>query len=165
MTVIPTNKPLIRVDLPDMIYRTQKGKFHAVVEQIAQRHEKGQPVLVGTISIENSELLSKLLRQRGIPHQVLNAKYHDLEAQIVAQAGRKGAVTVSTNMAGRGTDIILGGNPAFMARQEMLKRGYASALIEEAASISQVDDEEVLQAREVYNQLLEEKKEGNRTGA
>jgi len=158
VTVIPTNKPLIRVDLPDMIYRTQKGKFNAVVEQIAQRHEKGQPVLVGTISIENSELLSKLLRQRGIPHQVLNAKYHDLEAQIVAQAGRKGAVTVSTNMAGRGTDIILGGNPAFMARQEMLKRGYASALIEEAASISQVDDEEVLQAREVYNQLLEEKK-------
>jgi len=152
VAVIPTNKPLIREDLPDMIYRTQGGKFSAVVEQIAQRYEKGQPVLVGTISIENSELLSKLLRQRGIPHQVLNAKYHDLEAQIVAQAGRKGAVTVSTNMAGRGTDIILGGNPAFMARQEMLKQGYSSVLIEQAASHSQVDEEEILQAREVYNE-------------
>jgi preprotein translocase subunit SecA len=157
VTVIPTNKPLIRKDLPDMIYRTEKGKFLAAVEDIAKRHEKGQPILVGTISIEKSELLSKLLRQRGIPHQVLNAKYHDLEAQIVAQAGRKKAITVSTNMAGRGTDIILGGNPSFMARQEMLQQGYSSALIEEAASHSEVDDEEVLQARECYQKLYKEK--------
>lgn len=157
--VIPTNKPLIREDLPDMIYRTEQGKFQAAVEQIVNCHGKGQPVLVGTISIEKSELLSKLLRQRGIPHQVLNAKYHDLEAQIVAQAGRKGAVTVSTNMAGRGTDIILGGNPSFMARQEMLKQDFSSALIEEAASHSLVEDEEILQAREVYNQLYKKMQE------
>jgi len=159
VTVIPTNKPLIRQDLPDMIYRTEKGKFLAAVEQIVARHEKGQPVLVGTISIERSELLSELLRKRGITHQVLNAKFHDLEAQIVAQAGRKGAVTVSTNMAGRGTDIILGGNPGFMARQEMLKQGYNSALIEDAASHSEVEDEEILQAREVYNQLYKQMQE------
>ncbi|HHY05791.1 MAG TPA: preprotein translocase subunit SecA [Clostridia bacterium] len=157
VTVVPTNKPMIRQDLPDMIYRTEEGKFGAVVEDIVQRHEKGQPILVGTISIEKSELLSKLLRKRGIPHQVLNAKYHDLEAQIVAQAGRKGAITVSTNMAGRGTDIILGGNPSFMARQEMLQQGYESALLEEAASYSQVADKEVLEAREIYQKLYQEK--------
>ncbi|HHX96758.1 MAG TPA: preprotein translocase subunit SecA, partial [Clostridia bacterium] len=109
--VVPTNKPMIREDLSDLIYRSEKGKFEAVVEDIAARHQKGQPVLVGTISIEKSELLSKLLKKRGISHQVLNAKYHDWEAQIIAQAGRQGAITVSTNMAGRGTDIILGGNP------------------------------------------------------
>ncbi|MDD4146243.1 MAG: preprotein translocase subunit SecA [Clostridia bacterium] len=156
VTVVPTNKPLIRRDLPDMIYRTEEGKFLSAVEEIAARHEKGQPILVGTISIEKSELLSKLLRQRGVQHQVLNAKYHDLEAQIVAQAGRKGAVTVSTNMAGRGTDIILGGNPSFMARQEMLQQGYASPLLEEAASHSQVADEEILEARASYQKLYAE---------
>ena len=116
---IPTNRPMIRKDLPDSIFRTEKGKFEAVIEDIIQCHEKGQPVLVGTISIEKSELLSKMLNRRGIKHEVLNAKYHDKEAEIVAQAGKKGAVTIATNMAGRGTDIMLGGNAEYMAKAEM----------------------------------------------
>lgn len=159
VTVIPTNKEMIRQDLPDVVYRTELGKFRAAVEAIAERHAKGQPVLVGTISIEKSEVLSKMLKEKGIAHQVLNAKYHEMEAQIVAQAGRKGAVTVSTNMAGRGTDILLGGNPGFLARLEMLKEGYSSLIIEEAASHSVVDDEQVLRARERYEQLFAEKKQ------
>ncbi|MCL6448706.1 MAG: preprotein translocase subunit SecA [Armatimonadetes bacterium] len=119
VVVIPTNMPMIRRDLPDVIYKTERAKFQAVVEEIARRHATGQPVLVGTISIEKSEILSQLLKKRGIPHQVLNAKYHDKEAEIVAQAGRLGAVTIATNMAGRGTDILLGGNPEFLAQAEL----------------------------------------------
>ena len=157
--VIPTNKEMIRQDFPDVVYRTEEGKFKAVVEAIAEHHAKGQPVLVGTISIEKSERLSKMLKEKGISHQVLNAKYHDKEARIVAQAGRKGSVTVATNMAGRGTDILLGGNPAYMAKLEMLEEGYSSALIEEAASHSVVDDEEILRARARYNQLYEKMKQ------
>lgn len=156
--VIPTNKEMIREDLPDVIYRTEKGKFDAVVEDIVQAHQTGRPVLVGTISIEKSEILSQLLKKRGIPHQVLNAKYHEMEAQIVAQAGRKGAVTVSTNMAGRGTDIILGGNPGFLAKQQMLEMGFELSVIEEASSHNPDIDVEVARAREVYQKIYEEKK-------
>lgn len=122
VVVIPTNKPMIRHDLPDVVYKTEQAKFRAVVEEIARRHATGQPILVGTISIEKSEILSQMLRKRGIPHQVLNAKYHDKEAEIVAQAGRLGAVTIATNMAGRGTDILLGGNPEFLAQAELRER-------------------------------------------
>ena len=122
---IPTNKPMIRNDLSDVIYKTEKGKFSAVIDQIVECHERQQPVLVGTISIEKSEHLSKLLKQRGVPHVVLNAKHHDREAEIVAQAGKIGAVTIATNMAGRGTDIVLGGNAEFMAKTEMRRQGYA----------------------------------------
>ncbi|MBX6370719.1 MAG: preprotein translocase subunit SecA [Acidothermus sp.] len=122
---IPTNRPMIRIDQPDVVFKTEKAKFEAVVEDIAERHAKGQPVLVGTTSVEKSELLSGMLLRRGIPHEVLNAKYHEKEAAIVAQAGRKGAVTVATNMAGRGTDIMLGGNPEFLARQELAERGLS----------------------------------------
>ena len=118
---IPTNKPMIRKDLPDVVYKTEQAKFEAVVDDIAERHEKGQPVLVGTTSVEKSERLSKMLKRRGIPHQVLNAKYHEKEAEIVAQAGRLGAVTIATNMAGRGTDILLGGNPEFLAKEALRK--------------------------------------------
>src|SRR6201991_3492884 len=136
---IPTHRPMIRMDHPDVIYKTEKAKFNAVIEDIAERHATGQPVLVGTVSVENSEILSQLLRRRGIPHSVLNAKFHAQEATIIAQAGRKGGVTVATNMAGRGTDILLGGNPEFLASAELNQRGldpmespdeYAKALEE-----------------------------------
>nr|BFE76378.1 hypothetical protein GCM10020092_096790 [Actinoplanes digitatis] len=120
---IPTHRPMIRIDHPDVIYKTEKAKFNAVIEDIAERHATGQPVLVGTVSVENSEILSTLLRKRGIPHSVLNAKFHAQEATIIAQAGRKGGVTVATNMAGRGTDILLGGNPEFLAASELRQRG------------------------------------------
>ncbi|NUO57043.1 MAG: preprotein translocase subunit SecA [Hamadaea sp.] len=120
---IPTHRPMIRKDQPDVIYKSEKAKFEAVVEDIAERHDKGQPVLVGTVSVENSEILSQMLRRRGVPHSVLNAKYHAKEAEIVAQAGRRGAVTVATNMAGRGTDVLLGGNPEFLAAAELRQRG------------------------------------------
>jgi preprotein translocase subunit SecA len=123
---IPTNRPMVRADEADLVYRTEDAKFNAVIEDLVQRHEKGQPVLVGTTSVEKSELLSGLLRRRGVPHEVLNAKNHEREAQIVAQAGRKGAVTVATNMAGRGTDIMLGGNPEFMATAELAQRGLSA---------------------------------------
>ena len=151
---IPTNKPMIREDLNDRIYPTVAAKFNAVIEEIAQIHATGQPVLVGTVSVENSEKLSAMLKRRGIPHEVLNAKYHEKEAQIVAQAGKFGAVTIATNMAGRGTDILLGGNPDFLARKEMEKQGYSEEMIMDAISHASTQDEEILAARRVYGELL-----------
>lgn len=142
---VPTNRPMIRQDLNDVVYKSVKGKFAAVVEEVVQRHEKGQPILVGTVSVEKSEILSSMLDRRGVPHVVLNAKYHAKEAEIVAQAGQKGAVTIATNMAGRGTDILLGGNPEYMARQEMRRQGYTEEMVEEAVSITPSDEEEVLE--------------------
>ena len=138
---IPTNKPVIRKDLPDSVFKTENGKFNAVIDQIAEVHEKGQPVLVGTISIEKSEHLSKMLKRRGIKHNVLNAKQHDKEAEIIAQAGKFGAVTIATNMAGRGTDIILGGNAEYMAKSSMRKQGYPEELTEEATGYAETDNE------------------------
>ncbi|HEY8394802.1 MAG TPA: preprotein translocase subunit SecA, partial [Thermaerobacter sp.] len=158
VVVIPTNKPMIRRDLPDVIYKTEAAKFRAVVEEIAECHRRGQPVLVGTISIEKSERLSEMLKRRGIPHQVLNAKYHEKEAEIIAQAGRVGAVTIATNMAGRGTDILLGGNPEFLARQRMRKLGYAPEVISAVSGKIAPDDPELAKAREDYLRLLEEAK-------
>ena len=155
VVVIPTNEPMIRQDHPDSVYRTEMGKFMSVIRQIKKCHEKGQPVLVGTITIEKSELLSKLLKKEGIPHEVLNAKYHEKEAEIVAQAGRKGAVTIATNMAGRGTDIMLGGNAEFMAKKEMKKQGFEDELIAESTSFSETDDPEILKARETFKELHE----------
>ena len=151
---IPTNKPVIRQDHPDVVYKTEAGKFRAIVRQVMECHEKGQPVLVGTISIEKSELLSKMLKQQGIPHNVLNAKYHEKEAQIIAQAGKLGAVTIATNMAGRGTDIALGGNAEFMAKEELRKRDIAPELLAEADSYADTEDPEVLQVRKEYEELL-----------
>ncbi len=153
VVVIPTNEPMIRIDHPDSVYKTEAGKFKAVIEQIKECHAKGQPVLVGTITIEKSELLSKMLKREGIPHEVLNAKYHEKEAEIVAQAGRKGAVTIATNMAGRGTDIMLGGNAEFMAKREMKKMGFEDDLILESTGLSDTDDEEILNARKTFNEL------------
>ncbi|MDD3243259.1 MAG: preprotein translocase subunit SecA [Eubacteriales bacterium] len=155
---IPTNRPMIRQDLNDVVYCSQKGKYNAVVEDIAAVHETGQPILVGTVSVEKSEALSKLLRQRGVPHQVLNAKHHDKEADIVAQAGKVGAVTIATNMAGRGTDIMLGGNADFMARQEMRRHGMEDALIMEATGHALTQDPAVINARAEYNQLYQKYK-------
>jgi len=156
---IPTNKPNIRVDHPDSVYKTEAGKFSAVIDQIAKCHEKGQPVLVGTISIEKSELLSKLLTKRGIKHQILNAKHHEKEASIVAQAGKEGAVTIATNMAGRGTDIVLGGNAEFLAKDKMAKLGYTSELINEATGFAETDNEEIIEARKTYTELHDKFKE------
>ena len=150
---IPTNRPVQRIDHTDLIYRTEKGKYKAIIEQIAECHEKGQPVLVGTISIEKSELLSSMLKRKGIKHEVLNAKYHAKEAEIVAQAGKLGAVTIATNMAGRGTDIMLGGNAEFLAKAEMRKREYPEEIITEAIGYSDTDNQEVLDARAVYQEL------------
>ena len=150
---VPTNRPIQRIDHTDLIYRTEKGKYKAIIEQIAECHEKGQPVLVGTISIEKSELLSAMLKRKGIQHEVLNAKYHAKEAEIVAQAGKLGAVTIATNMAGRGTDIMLGGNAEFLAKAEMRKREYPEEIITEAIGFADTDDQEVLDAREVYQEL------------
>ncbi len=150
---IPTNRPVIRKDQSDIIYRTEKAKYAAIIEQILVCHEKGQPVLVGTISIEKSELLSKMLHRRGIKHEVLNAKYHAKEAEIVAQAGKLGAVTIATNMAGRGTDIMLGGNAEFLAKAEMRKREIPEEIITEAVGFADTTDEEILAAREVYRSL------------
>ena len=151
--VIPTNKPLMREDLPDLIYRTEKAKFEAVVNETIAAHEKGQPVLIGTISIEKSEALSALLRRRGIKHNVLNAKHHEKEAEIVAQAGQKGAVTIATNMAGRGTDIVLGGNSEFMAKSEMARLGYSEELIVQATGFGETDNEEIIEARAKFREL------------
>ncbi|WP_322176110.1 preprotein translocase subunit SecA [Acutalibacter caecimuris] len=150
---IPTNRPMVREDCPDVVYKTGEAKYRAVIEDIVEHHQKGQPVLVGTITIEKSEMLSKLLKARGVKHEVLNAKFHEKEAQIVAQAGRKGAVTIATNMAGRGTDILLGGNAEFMAKAEMRKKGYTEEQLVEATAFSHTEDEEILQAREEFARL------------
>ena len=156
---VPTNRPMIRIDRPDSIYKTEKGKFHAVIDQIEACHAKGQPVLVGTISIEKSEELSKLLNKRGIKHVVLNAKYHDKEAEIVAQAGRKGAVTIATNMAGRGTDIKLGGNAEYLAKAEMRRMGIPEEIITESTDFTGTDNEEVVAARQTFQELETKYKE------
>lgn len=156
---IPTNKPLIRKDYPDVIFQTERAKYKHVIEQIKKCHEKGQPILVGTISIEKSELLSKMLKRAGIPHNVLNAKNHEKEAEIIAQAGKLGAVTIATNMAGRGTDIILGGNAEFLATAEMKKMQYPEEIIAEAKGFAETDDEEILAARKTFRELEEKYKE------
>ena len=150
---IPTNKPMIRIDNNDVIYKNENAKFRAVVEDIKRSHEKGQPVLVGTVSIEKSEKLSSILKREGIKHEVLNAKYHEKEAQIIAQAGKFGAVTIATNMAGRGTDIMLGGNSEFLAKQEMKKQGFSEELIEQSTTHNETEDEEILKARETFSKL------------
>lgn len=156
---IPTNKPVIRNDMPDVVYKTENGKFNAVVEQVKECHEKGQPVLVGTVSIETSERLSALLKRHGIKHQVLNAKYHEKEAEIVAQAGQYGAVTIATNMAGRGTDIMLGGNAEYLAKNQMRKEDYYENLIVEATGFGDTDDEEIIEARQRFTELSKKFKE------
>lgn len=153
--VIPTNVPIQRKDYPDSVYKNEQGKFNAIIKEVVECNKKGQPVLIGTISIEKSELLGLALKRKGIPHQVLNAKYHDKEAEIVAQAGRFGAVTIATNMAGRGTDIVLGGNAEFMAKQEMRKQGFDEELINQSTSFSETDDELILNARKTYRELYE----------
>ena len=150
---IPTNKPMIRKDNSDIIYKNEDAKFRAVIADIKKAHEKGQPVLIGTVSIDKSEKLSKLLDKEGIPHEVLNAKYHEKEAEIVAQAGKFGAVTIATNMAGRGTDIMLGGNSEYLAKQEMRKLKYTDEEIEDAAAHNETDDKAILAAREKFNEL------------
>ncbi len=155
---IPTNKPVIRQDHPDVVFKNEVGKYRTIVEQVKQCHEKGQPVLVGTISIERSELLSKLLKREGIPHNVLNAKHHEQEAQIVAQAGKFGAVTIATNMAGRGTDIMLGGNADFLAKAELQKQELPEELLREADSYAETSDPEVIAIRARYEALLKKYK-------
>ena len=147
---VPTNMPMIRDDNNDVIYATEKGKFRAVVEEIKRIHEKGRPVLVGTVSVEKSEMLSGMLTRVGVKHNVLNAKHHEKEAMIVAQAGKKGAVTIATNMAGRGTDIILGGNPDYSARSDMMLEGFPDELIEQAGSHAPTDDEDIRAARKRF---------------
>ncbi len=156
---IPTNRPVARIDQPDAVYKTEAGKFRAIINQVIACHEKGQPVLVGTVSIEKSEILSKLLKRTGIPHHVLNAKFHEQEAYIVAQAGKFGAVTIATNMAGRGTDIMLGGNPEFMAMTELRKGDTPEELIQQANAYSETNDPEILAIREKYRNLLAQYKE------
>ena len=150
---IPTNKPMIRKDNKDIVYKNEDAKFRAVIKDIKESHKKGQPVLVGTISIEKSEKLSKLLDKEQIPHEVLNAKYHEKEAEIVSQAGKFGAVTIATNMAGRGTDIMLGGNSEFLAKRQMRKLKYSSAEIEDASAYNETDDEKILALRKKYQEL------------
>lgn len=150
---IPTNKPMIREDLHDVIYKNEAGKFRAVIADIKECHEKGQPVLVGTVSIEKSEKLSNMLKKEGIKHEVLNAKFHEKEAEIIAQAGKYGAVTIATNMAGRGTDIMLGGNSEYLAKQEMRKQRYTEAQIEQATAFNETDDQEILEARKKFKEL------------
>ena len=155
---IPTNKPVIRIDDPDVVYKTEAGKYRAVIAQIKECHAKGQPVLVGTISIEKSELLSQMLKREGIPHNVLNAKHHEKEAEIVAQAGHLGAVTIATNMAGRGTDIMLGGNAEYMAKNELRKQGLSDELIAESNSFAETEDPEILAARAAYTEAYKRSK-------
>ena len=156
---IPTNKPVARVDDPDRVYKTEEGKYRAIIAQIEDCHAKGQPVLVGTVSIEKSELLSRMLDKKGIKHSVLNAKQHDKEAEIIAQAGKLGAVTVATNMAGRGTDIMLGGNAEYLAKAELRKAGYSDEVIAEATGYADTDDEEIIQARLLFAQSEKKFKE------
>ena len=151
---IPTNRPVVRFDRPDVVYKTEAGKFRAIIAQVQECYRKGQPVLVGTVSIEKSEILSKLLKRTGVPHNVLNAKYHEQEAQIVAQAGKLGAVTIATNMAGRGTDIVLGGNAEFMAMNELRKQDLPEELLAEANAFSETDNEEILAVRKQYETLI-----------
>ena len=162
---IPTNRPVIRKDHPDVVYKTAAGKYRAIVEQVKECHAKGQPVLVGTISIEKSELLSKMLKKEGIPHNVLNAKFHELEASIVAQAGKFGAVTIATNMAGRGTDIMLGGNADFLALAALRKKDIPEELLQEANAYSETGDPEVLIVRKEYEDLVAGYKDEIRTEA
>ena len=151
---VPTNKPMIRKDLPDVLYKTEKAKFAAIVDLIKELHEKGQPILVGTVNIEKSELLSAILKKSGVKHNVLNAKYHEKEAEIIAQAGKLGAVTIATNMAGRGTDIILGGNAEYMAKAEMRKmEDMTEELIAEATGFAETDNEDILNARKIFSEL------------
>ena len=152
---IPTNKPMIRKDQNDVIYKNERAKFKAVVESVKESHQKGQPVLIGTVSVEKSEALSKQLKEAGIKHTVLNAKYHEQEAEIIAQAGKLGAVTIATNMAGRGTDIMLGGNSEFLAKQEMKENKVPLNLIEESNTYYETDDQDILRAREQFNKLQE----------
>ena len=152
---IPTNKPVVRIDHNDQIYSSEKGKYYAIIDKIVECHEKGQPILVGTISIEKSELLSAMLKRKGVKHEVLNAKHHAKEAEIVAQAGKYGAVTIATNMAGRGTDIILGGNAEFLAKAEMRKREVPEEIITEAIGFADTDNEEILAARKLYQELYD----------
>ena len=166
VVTIPTNLPVIRKDNNDIIYKTEDSKFKAVIEEIKDAHEKGQPVLVGTASIENSEKISKLLKKEGLKHEVLNAKNHEKEAEIVAQAGKYGAITIATNMAGRGTDIMLGGNSEFLAIEEMRRKGRTEAEIAEATAYNDTDDEYILELRKEYRDLnkkfkdeIEEEKE------
>jgi len=151
---IPTNKPVVRQDHPDVVFKNENGKNRAIIEQIAQCHAKGQPVLVGTVSIEKSEYISALLKRRGIPHTVLNAKYHEKEAEIVAQAGKFGAVTIATNMAGRGTDIMLGGNAEFMAKTDLRKAGFEESVIAEATGYADTDNEDILAARKMFAERM-----------
>ena len=155
VVAIPTNKPMIRKDENDVIYKNENAKYRAIIKSIKESHEKGQPVLVGTVSIEKSEKLSKLLKQEGIKHEVLNAKYHEKEAEIVAQAGKYGAVTIATNMAGRGTDIMLGGNSEYLAKEEMRRNKVPANLIEEADTYYETEDQEILNAREKFKNLVE----------
>ena len=155
---IPTNRPVGRIDRSDVVYKTEAGKFRAIIQQVKECHAKGQPVLVGTISIEKSEILSKLLKKEGIAHNVLNAKYHEMEAQIVAQAGKFGAVTIATNMAGRGTDIMLGGNAEYLAKSELRKQDLPEELLREADAYSETDDPQILAVRAQYEQLLKKYK-------
>ena len=156
---IPTNKPLARKDLNDIVYKSEKAKYYAVIDDIIERHQTGQPILVGTVSIEKSEIMSRLLKAKGIKHNVLNAKNHEREAEIIAQAGKMGAVTIATNMAGRGTDIMLGGNAEFMAKQMMRKLEYTEELINEATGFAETDDEAILEAREKFAELNQKFKE------
>ena len=156
---IPTNRPVIRIDNEDAVYKTENGKYRAVIRQIKECHEKGQPVLVGTVSIEKNELLGKLLTREGIKHNLLNAKNHEKEAEIVAQAGKFGAVTVATNMAGRGTDIMLGGNAEYLAKTDLRKAGMSDELIAEATGYAETEDEEILNARKLFAEKLQQHKE------
>jgi len=153
---IPTNKPLARIDNPDVVYKNENGKFNAILDQIEVCHAKGQPVLVGTVSIEMSELIAKLLKKRGVPHNVLNAKHHEKEAEIVAQAGKFGSVTIATNMAGRGTDIVFGGNPEYLAKNDLRKAGLSEEAINEATGFAETDDEEIITARKMFSEKLAE---------
>jgi len=152
---IPTNRPLIRIDNQDVVYKSEDGKFRAIINQIEICYKKGQPVLVGTVSIEKSELLSSLLKKRGVPHNVLNAKHHEKEAEIVAQAGKVGAVTIATNMAGRGTDIMLGGNPEYLSKTDMKKAGLTDELIAEATGFAETDNEEIIEARRMFAEKMQ----------
>ena len=159
VVAIPTNKPVMRKDLNDVIYKNERAKFNAIVESVKEAHAKGQPILIGTVSVEKSELLSQKLKEAGIKHTVLNAKYHEQEAEIIAQAGKFGAVTIATNMAGRGTDIMLGGNSEFLAKQEMKANKVPENLIEESNTYYETDDQDILRVRETFKKLDEKYQE------